>query len=199
MDPDSLICSKDDTTQQLAFVGILFGVVAGSFGFVGLYDFLESVLPTAVYAPFYSILPLVLSFAFGAAGVAHFALEETFVAFVPPKGTWGGLWQVPAPGSEALGLSYGQYHSYWSGIAEILVALSLASTTASIVDLGPFPAALMYLLAVAVTPANIYMFTHNPDVPEIPPVTYPWGHGARGVLQCALLAVFFKLAVHGME
>lgn len=196
VDPSTLICNQDDTTQKLAFVGIVGGVVAGSFAFVGLYNALETILPDSLFGPFYTVLPYVLGGAFAAAGVAHFALEETFVSFVPPKGTWGGLWQIPAPGSELLGLTYEQYHSFWSGIAEILVSLSLIATTAGVIDLGPIPAGLLWLLTLAVTPANIYMFTHNPDVPEIPPVTYPWGHGARGVLQCALLAVFFKLAVH---
>jgi uncharacterized membrane protein len=196
VDPESLVCAKDDATQQLAFVAIMAGVVLGSFGFVSLYDWLETILPTSMYKPFYNVLPFVLSSTFVAAGIAHFALEETFVAFVPPLGSWGGLWQIPAPFSEKLGLSYGQYHSFWSGIAEVVVGLSLIATTAGVVDLGPIPASLMFLLTLAVTPANIYMFTHNPDVPEIPPVTYPWGHGGRAVLQCALLGVFFKLAVH---
>jgi uncharacterized membrane protein len=196
VDPSSLISAKDDTTQQLAFVGIMIGILAGCFGFVAIYDWFEDILPPSIYQPFYSVLPYVLSSTFIAAGIAHFALEETFVAFVPPPGTWGGLWQIPAPFSQKLGLSYGKYHSFWSGLAEVVVSLSLIATTSQIVDLGPIPASLMFLLTLAVTPANIYMFTHNPDVPEIPVVPYPWGHFGRGVLQCALLAVFFKLAVH---
>jgi len=196
VDPESLVCAKDDTTQQLAFVSILVGVVVGSFGFVALYDFAETILPVSIFQPFYTVLPYVLSSTFIAAGIAHFVLEETFVAFVPPLGTWGGLWQIPAPLSEKLGLTYGQYHSFWSGIAEVVVSSSLIATTAGVIDLGPIPAYLMYLLTLAVTPANIYMFTHNPDVPVIPPVTYPYAHGGRGVLQCALMGVFYKLAVH---
>lgn len=198
VDPSSLVCAQDVSTQQLAFVGLMAGIVLGSFPFVILYDFLETILPTFIFSPFYNILPCFLALAFGAAGVAHFAIEETFVAFVPPKGLWGGLWQVPAPGAEALGLSYGQYHSYWSGIAEVAGSLSIVATTLGVVDLGPLPATLMYLLTVAVTPANIYMFTHNPDIPNIPPVTYPYAHAGRGLLQCALLGVFFKLAAHSM-
>jgi len=196
VDPESLVCAKDDTTQQLAFVSILVGVIVGSFGFVSLYDFVETILPVSIFEPFYTVLPYVLSSTFIAAGIAHFVLEETFVAFVPPLGTWGGLWQIPAPLSEKLGLTYGQYHSFWSGIAEVVVSSSLIATTAGVIDLGPIPAYLMYLLTLAVTPANIYMFTHNPDVPVIPPVTYPYAHGGRGVLQCALMGVFYKLAVH---
>ena len=118
--------------------------------------------------------------------------KETFVAFVPPKGIWGGLWQVPAPFSEQLGWTYAQYHSYWTGVAEIVGSLALILNTLGVIDLGGVPAASLFLLTLTVTPANIYMFTHNPDVPNIPPVTYPWGHFGRGILQCALLAIFFQ-------
>lgn len=179
------------------------------------------ILPSFVFAPFYNILPYVLSSAFIAAGIAHFALEDTFTAFVPPKGSWGGLWQIPSPGSDQLGLTYEQYHSFWSGIAEILVGISLViattaglapttfalpfldggdggSTAAYFASAATIPAALMYLLTAAVTPANIYMYTHNPVVPRIPALPYPWGHIGRGVLQCALLAVFYKLAIHSI-
>jgi uncharacterized membrane protein len=196
VDPSSLICAQDDTTQQLAFVGLMTGVVLGTVPFVSLYTLLENLLPSQIFSPFYTVLPIVLAMAFGAAGVAHFALEETFLTFVPPKGAWGGLWQVPSPGAKAFSLSYAQYHSYWTGIAEILCSLAFMANTLGVAELGPYPATLLFLLTLTVTPANIYMFTHNPDVPNIPPVTYPTGHVARGILQCALLAVFFKLALH---
>jgi len=126
---------------------------------------------------------------------------------------------VPSPGAESLGLTYEQYHSFWSGIAEVLVGCWLFAATVRPdllpTNLGAFgddgsdasfvigastvPAALMYLLTAAVTPANIYMYTHNPVVPRIPALPYPWGHAGRGLLQCALLAVFYKLTIHSLS
>ena len=202
-DPSTLVSAQDARTQQAAFVAIGAGVFGGSLVFLRLYDVLEVALPAAAFAPFYAVLPYVLSLAFVAAGIAHFALEDTFTAFVPPRGSWGGLWQVPSPGAEALGLTYAQYHSFWSGIAEILAGCSLIVTTASADGILPldvpspaFPAAAMWAITAAVTPANVYMYTHDPVVPRIPALPYPWGHVGRGLLQCALLAVFAKLALH---
>ena len=208
-DPSTLISAQDDQTQQLSFILIASGILAGSVVFLNLYNFLEVVLPPAIFDPFYTVLPYVLSLAFISAGIAHFAIEDTFTSFVPPKGSWGGLWQVPSPGSEQLGLTYEQYHSFWSGIAEVLVGswLILATATTNgvltggvsdVVGNAAVPAALMWMLTAAVTPANIYMYTHNPVVPRIPALPYPWGHGARGLLQCALLGVFCKLTIHSM-
>jgi hypothetical protein len=49
-----------------------------------------------------------------------------------------------------------------------------------VAELGPYPATLLLLLMfTVVTPANIYMFTHNPNVPNILPVMYPTGHGVE--------------------
>lgn len=217
-DPNELISAQDDRTQQSSFVLLCGGVLLGSIAFLNLYNVFEVVLPPSIFAPFYTVLPYVLSSLFIAAGVSHFALEDTFTAFVPPKGAWGGLWQVPSPGSDQLGLTYEQYHSFWSGIAEIIVGSWLIIATATTNGLLTFgdaagdatvssgamgamaiPAALMWGLTAAVTPANIYMYTHNPVVPKIPVLPYPWGHVARGTLQCALLAVFCKLTIHSIS
>lgn len=217
-DPSTLISAKDDRTQQLNFILICGGVLGGSIVFLNLYNILEVVLPSPIFAPFYTVLPYVLSSAFIAAGIAHFAIEDTFTSFVPPRGSWGGLWQVPSPGSDQMGLTYEQYLSFLSGIAEILVGSWLLIATASTNGILAFggaagdvtasssaivattiPAALMWILTAAVTPANIYMYTHNPVVPRIPMLPYPWGHAARGLLQCALLGVFCKLTIHSIS
>ena len=202
-DPLTLISAQDEQVQQKAFLAICAGVLGGSLVFLQLYDFLEVTLPAAIFDPFYTVLPYVLSLAFISAGIAHFALEDTFTAFVPPKGSWVSLWRIPAPGAEALGLTYAQYHFFWSGIAEILAGTSLIVTTAAANGIWPLtapfpalPAAALWALTAAVTPANVYMYTHDQVVPRIPALPYPWRHGARGCLQCALLAVFAKLARH---
>jgi uncharacterized membrane protein len=201
-DPRTLISSKDDQTQQIAFVSICIGILGGSFIFLELYNYLELLLPAWAFNPFYNVLPYILSSAFIAAGISHFVLEDTFTSFVPPKGSWGGLFIVPAPFSEQLNLTYEQYHSFWTGIAEILVGLSLIITTSGVLGENynnpTIPSLFMYLLTLIVTPANIYMYTHNPVVPRIPPLPYPYGHLGRGLLQMALLAVFYKLTIHSM-
>ncbi|OEU10913.1 hypothetical protein FRACYDRAFT_220108 [Fragilariopsis cylindrus CCMP1102] len=201
-DPRTLISSQDAQTQQIAFVSICIGILGGSFLFLEVYNYLELLLPAWAFNPFYNVLPYILSSAFIAAGISHFALEDTFTSFVPPKGSWGGLFIVPAPFSEQLNLTYAQYHSFWTGLAEILVGTSLILTTSGVLgeqfNNPTIPSFLMYLLTLIVTPANIYMYTHNPVVPRIPPLPYPYGHVGRGVLQMALLAVFFKLTIHSM-
>ena len=90
------------------------------------------------------------------------------------------------------------FHVNWTGVAEIVGGLGVASA------LLPGPAghvpvwvtsgsaAGLFLLTVAVTPANTYMWTHNAIGPGPPPVegaepgamVLPWyGHLARGLLQ----------------
>jgi uncharacterized membrane protein len=204
-DPKTLISSKDNQTQQLVFISICIGILGGSFIFIELYNYLEIILPTWAFNPFYYVLPYILSSAFIAAGISHFVLEDTFTSFVPPKGAWGGLFIIPAPFSKQLNLTYKQYHSFWTGIAEIIVGTSLIVTTSGVLggenhyynlNNPTIPSLFMYILTLIVTPANIYMYTHNPVVPRIPPLPYPYGHIGRGILQMALLGVFYKLTIH---
>ena len=153
------------------------------------------------YDNFYTCI-YYISFIFKVSPCSPFILSIFYSISIPSFYSWGGLWQIPAPLSERVfKLSYAQYHSYWTGIAEIVAGVSLIVTTAR-GDGDPtgtlLPSLALYGITLLVTPANIYMYTHNPVVPRIPPLPYPYGHVGRGVLQCALLGVFFKFILHAL-
>jgi uncharacterized membrane protein len=200
-DASILLSSQSDIIQQLGIVAITSALGLGTYGVIQLLTLLEQVLPEGWYATWRdSTWPIPFGLIFIAAGIAHFTMKETFTAMVPPKGTWGGLWQVPAPFIEPISasirpLSYAEYHVYWSGIAEagggllLIVSFMFPNIVPTAI-----PAFLIFLLLICVTPANIYMATHDVQAPNLPPIPYPSGHIGRGIVQCILLAMFWKLA-----
>lgn len=190
-DPSILLSAKDGETQKLAVLGIGAGILAAAVVVTNVLNFFDDVLPFGFLD---AVLGFLVPVPFGAlfilAGYTHFSEKEAYAELVPPKGTWGGLWQVPAPKSKELGLSYADYHVLWSGVAEIGGGLLLV-----LGGIGAFPiqiaAFLMFLLTLAVTPANIYMFTHDAQLSIAPPFKYPTAHIARGVIQSVVLALFW--------
>lgn len=193
-DPSVLLSARDDTTQRLGFFAIFASVLLGTAGFVQVLNGLEYILPSGWFATWRDFTwPIPLGLIYSAAGVAHFTMRDSFAAIVPPLGTWGGLWIVPAPFSDKLGLSYADFHTYWSGVAEIGCGIMLVSGGLGALPVQ-IPAFLLFCLTTAVTPANIYMATHDVQMPGAPTVSYPDGHLARGAAQCVLMGLFWKLA-----
>jgi len=197
-DPSILISAKDDRTQQIAFVTAFGALAIGTAVCVNLW---YTVGVTSLGNDFFDtirtrIFPITFGSIFAIVGVLHFVFVENFARIVPPRGTWGGLWQAPTPLREQLfgaSVSYEEYHSYWTGIAECIGGLWLMGSGLGLFGLstGP-PAFLLFLLTIGVTPANLFMFTHdaNPGG-AIPRLQYPFGHLARFVVQCGLLSNFW--------
>jgi uncharacterized membrane protein len=149
------------------------------------------------------IFPMVFGTIFAVVGICHFIFVENFARIVPPYNCWGGLWKVPAPFHRSMNITYEAYHSYWTGIVEFIGGIWLLYTgimsyitsggdSITTVSSSILPATLLLGLTVGVTPANLYMFTHNASPGGIiPPLQYPYGHIARFIIQCGLLSNFY--------
>ena len=191
-DPSILLSSRSDLQQQLGVAIIGASLLVGAFTVSNFWTFLEDL--TGGFLPT-SLITLPLGLIYILLGATHFFYKDEYVAIVPPTGTWGGLWNVPAPGAQELGLSEAEFHVVWSGVAEIGGGMLLI--------LGGFgtlpiqiPGTLMFLLTLAVSPANIYMFTHDVPLAMAPPLEYPRDHIVRAILQIVLLSIFFNMATH---
>lgn len=190
------IGTMDDRIQQFTFIMAFVLLGLGTQCCIHLWytcgiDFLG---PDYMYQIQTHIFPILFGSIFGMVGIGHFVFVENFARIVPPYNCWGGLWKVPAPFHTSMNITYEAYHSYWTGIVECMGGIWLlysgimsSSSTASIL-----PATLLFALTIGVTPANLYMFTHNASPGGvIPPLQYPFGHIARFIIQCGLLSNFY--------
>jgi len=172
--------------QQLWFLGCLGLVLAGAVAVKrGLLPALRAVLPKGWYQGWTGTFPFI-GVMYVLAGVSHFLIADQFAAIYPPPGAWGGLWQLPGSAD---------FHVLWTGIAEILGGAGLATSALVLKDAkaAGLAALLLFALTVAVTPANIYMFTHGAQLPpglEVPIA----GHCVRAVLQMVLLGFLWEVA-----
>jgi len=179
--------------QQTVFVGIYAMLGASTIGAVRVTDALQRFAWFRAYKKTWFLLGAV----YALAGYAHFAVSDAFTAIYPPPGTWG-LWALP--GSP-------EFHVAWTGVAELLggsglVLGGLAAALAPgspVARLAPLSAAALFALTLAVTPANIYMYTHGaimvgagPDGPL--PVEF---HYVRFVAQVVLLTILAAIAASG--
>ena len=178
--------------QAAVFVGCFAALFAGTTALVAAIGTAKAVAPVFM-ATWQGTWPLLGAF-YVVAGVAHFTSQDTFINMMPSRGAWG-LWYVP--GSKA-------FHVAWTGLAEAvlggwMVAGAVANAVGAGWDIGigadPVSEAAAGLLAltVAVTPANVYMYTHGAKVIGAPDLTVPQ-HAFRLFLQCVLLAFFYEMA-----
>lgn len=159
---------------------------AGTIAVLGGLSSLEALLPAGWYSIWaYTWAPL-LGALFALAGVSHFTLLKEFCNIYPGKGAWG-FWYLPGTAS---------FHVKWTGVAEFAGGVGLLLGGLGVgaeVGLEQAAAAGLFALTLAVTPANVYMFSHGAQLPEgleVPVV----GHAIRGFFQCVLLAFFYTIA-----
>jgi uncharacterized membrane protein len=137
------------------------------------------------------------------AGVTHFTLKEEFENIYPARGAWG-VWYLP--GSKT-------FHVAWTGVAEFVggLALALGGLNNLSPNLLPLPEKLfvgpvaadaalaLVALVYAVTPANIYMFTHGARLPIKGPQVGGQFHLIRGIMQVVLVAMLSIVAQPTLE
>ncbi|CAM9799043.1 unnamed protein product [Ectocarpus sp. 13 AM-2016] len=143
-------------------------------------------LPAGWYSIWQFTWAPLLGLTFSAAGIAHFTLLQEFCNIYPGRGAWG-FWYLPGTSS---------FHVKWTGIAELAGGVGLALGGLGVgaeLGLERAAAAGLFALVLAVTPANIYMFSHGAQLPEGLEVPV-FGHAVRGFFQCVLLAFFWTLA-----
>lgn len=137
---------------------------------------------------------------YAAAGVTHFTIQEEYENIYPAKGSWG-IWYLP--GSKG-------FHVQWTGVAEFLGGVGLLiggaidafapayiSSPNIVTQAGieSDSAAGLFLLTLAVTPANIYMFTHGARLPKDGPEVPIAGHAVRGIFQVILLTMLYQMGL----
>lgn len=163
-----------EAAQAAVFLGYYLGLGVGTFWMMKLVDAIRESLPAivgstsagaALYRRAVEALPLV-GVLYLLAGISHFTQAEGFRAIYPPWGTWG-FWYLPGSA---------EFHVAWTGVAECLGGSSLLVgsllTQLEIEQEGFFglpiggllttgSALALFLLTLAITPSNIYMYTHG--------------------------------------
>mmetsp|Transcript_19195 Transcript_19195/g.48262 ORF Transcript_19195/g.48262 Transcript_19195/m.48262 type:complete len:275 (-) Transcript_19195:14-838(-) len=182
--------------QAGIFFGLWVGIYAASRVVAGpVMDAAAAALPAGWFDGISKTWPL-LGVLYMLAGSAHFTSKEGFENIYPPMGTWG-VWFLPGSA---------EFHVVWTGVVECVAGagLTLGGIAALFPALqGVLPGSLLansalalFVLTTAVTPANIYMYTHNAALtgmgpPGDIPVTF---HYIRLTVQVFVLAVLWRMA-----
>lgn len=185
--------------QQLVFGAVFAGLGGGTAALTRVLDAANGAVPG--FATLKKTWPLI-GVVYLAAGAAHFGVEGAFLSIYPPDGTWG-FWALP--GSP-------EFHVRWTGVAEVCGGAGLvggalggafgpAQIRPAAKRLAATSAAALALLTLAVTPANIYMYTHGalmvgagPDGPL--DVSF---HYVRFVAQILLLSILTAIATESAD
>jgi len=187
-----------EAEQAGIVAALLGGLAAGTWALANpIFAFLEGLLPDGWFKTWQKTWPI-LGAVYLAAGIAHFTAAESFEAIYPPEGTWG-FWYLPGSAS---------FHVAWTGVAEIAGGSGLFLGSLILGLAGAFnwelPSALravpalsalgLFVLTWAVTPANIYMYTHGAQMVGLTPGDAPVPvqfHAVRGALQVVLLGILW--------
>lgn len=178
--------------QAKVFVGVMSAILLGTDALTSVLTDLK--LQYGWFESFSQTWPI-LGALYVVFGITHFTVKEEYCNIYPAKGSWG-LWYLP--GSP-------QFHVEWTGVAEILGGLGLfvgsvlqsagydSPNLLSPAGVASDSAAMLFFLTWAVTPANIYMYTHGAKLPTSAPEIPVPIHAVRGLLQIVLLAMFYQM------
>jgi uncharacterized membrane protein len=188
----------EDSTQAAIFLGILVALGVCTSAFNTLLASLTNQFEW--FQSFRYSWPIALGLVFMAAGVTHFTVAQEYKNIYPYRGAWGGLWELPGSAD---------FHVAWTGVAELVGGTGLLAgglidwlapvylSSPNIVTAAGLEsdcAAALYLLTWAVTPANIFMFTHGAKLPmEVEgdvPISF---HVVRFVMQVVLLGFLYQM------
>ena len=181
--------------QQLTFAAAFASLGAATYSSAAVYESARQSVDSVWWQRWEVWSAATLGVTFVLAGRSHFTVPEAFKAIYPPLGTWG-FWYLPGSSD---------FHVAWTGVAELLggsgllggCLLSIAGQEAGAILLV-WAARAVFFLILAVSPANLYMYTHGAVMPGVTPDELPLGwHAGRFAAQAIVLSVLLTTAQWG--
>lgn len=155
--------------QAATVAAILACLAGGSAGINAAYGVAGAALPPGASDAAKRLFSVLIGAAFIAGGSSHFLLTSAYLPIVPPQGTWG-FWYLPGSA---------EFHVAWTGAAEVLGGAGLLVGGAAealgfdaggrATPLRQLSASALLLLTFAISPANVYMYTHGALMPGAGP------------------------------